>query len=659
MSLDVPTKSSAPESPTPVRPHESSQSLPGSPTSSLSQAASALSALRQCEGNVSLGGRLRQHGAANPVLALQRQAGNAAVAALVRTRRGSGPFSASSAPTVQRWIGSEHRDIGDASGGQDVDLGNGVLLTWGQVIAIAGDEYPDIDALRADAKSNPARIRAALEHAEVLDARTAGLPEPSEAEKKAHVADYIGLLLTNVQHFAEGGAIDRWRDEHSKALGQALNAGIAGRPADLEAARATEAFGEHFLTDAFSGGHVRTPRKAISDWYVGTFAPKVADAFVGHLKARLVSEITGELYAQTGGVVPPGVIYQLVDAKANELLANAMAKIGGHDGFVRYFGLAIAGGVSGALHDMEGERGVWVASKAHPAAFQAFGDTRLADPRNATNRAQAILAVQAAQADLNTAYLTGEQEAASPGSATAATDLPQVVYFAFDSSALTAASSISVANAGGYMSRHPETRVELTGHADPTGAPAYNRSLGMRRAEAVAAVLMKHGADPTRIKTDSAGAEQLVTKNPKQLNLDRRTEFRWMSAPGNVEPGADQPVERAHKALVAAVGPPYKKVENLVPHPVEEMSGASANVELEDWHWGSMPPKLVAGLDQWTREHLGPYVGAALANVPEVESLGFGGLSVHPRPAVKKSVDDLLANPTTFLGNLFGQPPGK
>jgi peptidoglycan-associated lipoprotein len=192
---------------------------------------------------------------------------------------------------------------------------------------------------------------------------------------------------------------------------------------------------------------------------------------------------------------------------------------------VRYFGLAMAGAVSGALHDLEGERGVWVASRAHPAPFQAFGDNLLDDPRNATNHAQAVLAVTAAREELNVAYSIGEQEAAASG--VTAAELPSVVHFAFDSSELTAADRILLAMGGAYLARNPDTGVDLTGHTDPVGTPEYNTALGMRRAEAVATVLLSGGARITQVQTASRGEEQLVTEDPKQFNLDRRTVLTW------------------------------------------------------------------------------------------------------------------------------------
>jgi hypothetical protein len=129
-----------------------------------------------------------------------------------------------------------------------------------------------------------------------------------------------------------------------------------------------------------------------------------------------------------------------------------------------------------------------------------------------------------------------------------------------------------------------------------------------------------------------------VATGPK-AEFRRRVQFTWSSAPAKVEPGADIPLERAHKTLVSAVGPPYRKVEDLIPRPADATGSVIVNVELEDWHWGTMPSNLVARLDQWTQVHIGPQQVGLLVGMPG-DSVGMG-LTVHPQAIVKLIVDDL------------------
>ena len=62
------------------------------------------------------------------MIALQRSAGNAAVSRVLAQR------------TLARFVGTEHKDLGDTTGAS-IDLGNGVVLSWGDIVALAGDEY--------------------------------------------------------------------------------------------------------------------------------------------------------------------------------------------------------------------------------------------------------------------------------------------------------------------------------------------------------------------------------------------------------------------------------------------------------------------------------------------------------------------------------------
>src|SRR5262249_28192386 len=158
----------------------------------------------------------------------------------------------------------------------------------------------------------------------------------------------------------------------------------------------------------------------------------------------------------------------------------------------------------------------------------AFGDKHLHDEKNKTNQEQAELAVRTAQEDLSIAYSIGEQEAFARGITTS--DLPTIVYFPFDSSALDPAAAARLRMAGTYLSRHRDTRVQVVGHTDPIGTATYNQGLGMRRAEAIAYPLLSAGALPTQIETSSAGKDELVATNPKEYRLDRRAVLGWRSA---------------------------------------------------------------------------------------------------------------------------------
>ncbi|HDQ99066.1 MAG TPA: peptidoglycan-associated lipoprotein [candidate division WOR-3 bacterium] len=71
-----------------------------------------------------------------------------------------------------------------------------------------------------------------------------------------------------------------------------------------------------------------------------------------------------------------------------------------------------------------------------------------------------------------------------------------------------------------------EPMVSVEGHCDPMGTAAYNMALGMRRAEAAKAFLVKLGVPAARFSTVSFGKEKLATSDPDEFELNRRVEFK-------------------------------------------------------------------------------------------------------------------------------------
>jgi hypothetical protein len=130
--------------------------------------------------------------------------------------------------SLQRFEGPEHKELGDVTN-TNIDLGNGVVLTWGEIIALAGDEYPDLDTLRRDTATHDgrARLRAAMEHDQIAGPSSSRLPAPTGEQQSERTKTYILLALENVEHFAEGGAFDVWANHHTTAINEALRAGFA------------------------------------------------------------------------------------------------------------------------------------------------------------------------------------------------------------------------------------------------------------------------------------------------------------------------------------------------------------------------------------------------------------------------------------------------
>jgi len=63
------------------------------------------------------------------------------------------------------------------------------------------------------------------------------------------------------------------------------------------------------------------------------------------------------------------------------------------------------------------------------------------------------------------------------------------------------------------MKKNPDLKVEIDGHTDSTGAPAYNMTLSEKRAEAVKKYFVDQGIDPGRLSTKGFGITKPAASN--------------------------------------------------------------------------------------------------------------------------------------------------
>jgi hypothetical protein len=122
-------------------------------------------------------------------------------------------------------------------------------LTYGEVVALSGDFYQDVESL------NQASL------IEIFDLiRLIHGPATTGALQAATGGRYLDLASRNVSHFSNVPAgqsnRDTWRRMHSQAL-------VLARQGLVNQAWMANAAADHFLTDSFSGGHIRTPRAAL------------------------------------------------------------------------------------------------------------------------------------------------------------------------------------------------------------------------------------------------------------------------------------------------------------------------------------------------------------------------------------------------------------
>lgn len=161
---------------------------------------------------------------------------------------------------------------------------------------------------------------------------------------------YVALAAENWDHFA-GYAVMAYQAGHAVAMDEAAAAARSGMSADekqqrLMGAYAMNAFADHFLTDLFSAGHLRVPRK--------------------------------ELYDQVATPIPT------YTGTLGSLLARCM-------------------------HDEDSRNGLKVHNEIG-RSWTAYGDKRLLDDVSRDNLGMAIKATQVSATDVWNAYKGGAQE---------------------------------------------------------------------------------------------------------------------------------------------------------------------------------------------------------------------------------------------------------
>ena len=91
-----------------------------------------------------------------------------------------------------------------------------------------------------------------------------------------------------------------------------------------------------------------------------------------------------------------------------------------------------------------------------------------------------------------------------------AVDVPDRVFFAYDSYSLAASAQATLNKQAKWLKANPSVAIAVEGHADERGTREYNLALGDRRASSVKDYLMSQGISSNRISTISYGKERPV-----------------------------------------------------------------------------------------------------------------------------------------------------
>jgi outer membrane protein OmpA-like peptidoglycan-associated protein len=124
----------------------------------------------------------------------------------------------------------------------------------------------------------------------------------------------------------------------------------------------------------------------------------------------------------------------------------------------------------------------------------------------------------------NTMVQSGERDYAIDLTRRFAGDVPNTVNFAFNSAVLDDDARAALRQQADWIKQFPEVRFRVYGHTDLVGSNAYNKRLGLRRAQAAVAYLTSFGISRSRLEAVvSYGETQPLVFTQSQERRNRRT----------------------------------------------------------------------------------------------------------------------------------------
>lgn len=307
---------------------------------------------------------------------------------------------------IQRFGAREHKAMGDiGSGKKMVELAPNYHITYGEMVAMAGDHFESIEQMRRFAKKRKGKeSRAEIEYVREWKLKQKGRKYDKEA-KDAATKRYYALAGRNRSHFinpAKGdesrstkdkakdvkrikgvdvpqNAIAGYHLNHAKAIREAEAVGAAGK--SINKALAVDGFASHYLTDTFSSGHVRIPRE-YARRYWNAKVPMFYHNLQGYMAERIAEKLD-PWYASE----------QLVFEKALKKIRKALQNMGRVD-FGDIVGLA--------LHDWDNKVGIKATVDGKDVVL--FGDGKAG---TGDEKKLAIKAVEVSVRDIDRAYVNG------------------------------------------------------------------------------------------------------------------------------------------------------------------------------------------------------------------------------------------------------------
>lgn len=124
----------------------------------------------------------------------------------------------------------------------------------------------------------------------------------------------------------------------------------------------------------------------------------------------------------------------------------------------------------------------------------------------------------------NTLIQSGQKDYVMALGGRFAAEVPTTVTFAFNSAVLDGAAMAALDQQANWIRQFPEVRFRVYGHTDLVGSNAYNKALGLRRANAVVSYLETRGISRSRLEAlVSYGKTRPVIQTPEPEQRNRRT----------------------------------------------------------------------------------------------------------------------------------------
>jgi outer membrane protein OmpA-like peptidoglycan-associated protein len=378
----------------------------------------------------------------------------------------------------------------------------------------------EIDELRLDLVGDPIMKRLLLGSAALAAILMAGLPRDASAQATVQGV-YVGAGLgmtwlseTNAPVFPLASSnlatpSDRFNREWEIGFAGVLSAGYGfrfGLRLELE--------GFYRTSDASGGQVFSRPATGGTASSYGMFGNALYDIRIPGLAPTVVP------YA--GG----GVGYAWTDwSDVGGRAGTAALTLDGSDGTWAYQGIA---GLAVAIPAVPGLAVTaeyrYVGSFDNPSISGTVRDTATGASRGVS------IPVATSNHNLMFGVRYNFGRTAAPVAAAAAAPAPArtfLVFFDWNRADLTARARQIIAEAAQARTRQAVTRIEVTGHTDTSGSAQYNMGLSVRRANAVAAELVRLGVPRGEITTRGVGETQLLVPTPDNTRepQNRRVEI--------------------------------------------------------------------------------------------------------------------------------------